>query len=403
MKKFISAIFLSFLLCQAMAQDQRTTDLNHRLSNDPVAQSLVRPYVEQLLSRQAQIESAVRELIMNESIRNNGDLLSFINLASVVRTADLLQQYDRDYDAFFATIANQLAMQFQERRLCMGLTDPDLYREWVLDYLEFEVLRPQTDVASTFFAKYLQFESVRILQNEQERRWLASAGDDLSDDQPGTDLPVDEEFYWPVLNRDFDIDLTDPEPELLQFAATGRNGEKLKKLLEFIFDNWTTIKDIFNWLSGNLLYDCHPSASARIRLTKEDVPSSLSPSLRREFRYAVSQHGIIMDGKSTRTRIKGKLKLYKRRSNSWAKDRISLAGINYCSLQWNACEEIPWPANGVPFNQAPNHQPFKTTLNQQHPYALTIRDVNREFLTFKLFFNQQVLKTIFLLGSGVCD
>jgi hypothetical protein len=403
MKKFISAIFLYFLLCQAMAQDQRTTDLNHRLSNDPVAQSLVRPYVEQLLSRQVQIESAVRELIMNESIRNTGEALTFINLASVVRTADLLQQYDQDYDAFFATIAAQLATQFQEKRLCMGLTDPDLYREWVLDYLEFEVFRPQTDVASTFFAKSLQFESVRTIQNEQENRWLAMAGEDLPDDQPGTDLPVDEEFYWPVLNSSFDLELSDPELELQQFAATQRGGKKFKDILLFIFDNWTTIKDILNWLTSNVFYDCHPSASARIRLTREDVPSSLSPSLRREFRYAVSQNGVMMDGKSTRTRIKGKLKLYKRRPNSWAKDRISLAGINYCSLQWNACEEIPWPANGVPFNQAPNNLPFKAKLNQQHPYSLTIRDVNHEFLTFKLFFNQQVLKTLFLLGSGVCD
>jgi hypothetical protein len=403
MKKFISAIFLSFLLHMTMAQDQRTADFNHCLQNDPVAQSLVKPYLEELSSRQLQIESAVRNLIINESIRNNGQALSFINLASVVRTADFLWQNDQDYDAFFATTATHLAAQFQERRLCMGSIDPDLYREMVLDYLELEVFRPQTDVASTFFAKCLQFESVLSIQNEQERRWLATAGDELSDDYPGTDLPVNEEFYWPLLNREFDLELTDPEPELQQFAKAQRSDKKFKDILQFIFDNWTTIKDILNWLSDNLFYDCHPSVTACIRQTKENVDPSLSPSVRREYRYALSQNGVMMDGKNTRTRIKGKLKLYKKRPNSWAKDRISMAGISYCSLQWNACEEIPWPANGVPYNQAPNHYPFKATLNQQHPYALTIRDVNYEFLTFKLFFNQQVLKTLFLLGSGVCD
>ncbi len=403
MKKFISAILLLCLLTGARAQDQRATDLYHCLAASPVAQSLIKPYLEQFLLLDAQLESDVQALIANERITNQGGVLYFTDLAAVVRTAETLQQLDQHYDQFFSETAVFLATRFAAEQICTESMDPDAYRETVLDYLELEVFRPLDDRASIFFAKQLEFESVRDIINRSERDWLAAAGDQLAGDYPGFDQPVNEEFYWPLLNRDFDIRLTNPEPALQQLTLRQGNNQKLKEILQFIFDNWTEIKGILDWLNNNLFYDCKPSVTARIRLDKDNVPFTLSPSVRREYRYAVSQNGVLMDGKSTRTRIKARLKLFKKRSIGWARDKVSLAGINYCSLQWNACEEIPWPANGAPFLQSPNHQPFKTKLNQQHPFALTIRDVNYEFLTFKLFFNQQVIKTIYLLGSSECE
>ena len=403
MKKIISAIVLSFLLFGAGAQDQRTADLNHCLATNPVAQSLIKPYLEQFLLLDAQLESDVQTLIHTERIQNQGGVLYLTDLAAVVRTAETLQQLDQRYANFFSEAAVFLAARFAGEQLCTGSMDPDAYREAVLDYLELEVFRPQDDRASMFFAKQLEFESVRDIINRSEREWLAMAGDQLAGDYPGFDQPVNEEFYWPLLNRDFDIRLTDPEPALQQMTLGQRDNQKLKEILQFIFDNWTEIKGILDWLNNNLFFDCKPSVTARIRLDKDYIPTTLSPSVRREYRYAVSQNGVLMDGKSTRTRIKARMKLFKKRAFGWARDKVSLAGINYCSLQWNACEEIPWPANGAPFLQAANHQPFKTKLNQQHPYALTIRDVNFEFLTFKLFFNQQVVRTIYLLGSSECE
>ena len=403
MKKIISAIILSILLFGARAQDQRAADLHHCLASNPVAQDLIKPYLEQFLVLDAQIETDVQSLIKAEHIQNQDGVLYFTDLAAVVRTAESLQQLDQRYDEFFATTANVLASRFAAEGLCNESLLPDAYREAVLDYLELEVFRPQDDRASVFFAKLLEFESVRLMMNTLEKEWLTTAGDELAGDYPGFDQPVNEEFYWPLLNRDFDLRLTDPEPALQQMVAAQREKQKLKEILQFIFDNWTDIKGILDWLNNNLFYDCKPSVTARIRKEKENVPGTLSPSVRREYRYAVSQNGVLMDGKSTRTRIKGSLKLFKKRPIGWARDKVSLAGVNYCTLQWNACEQIPWPANGAPFFQAANHQTFKSIINQQHPYALAIRDVNYEFLTFKLFFNQQLLKTIYLLGSGDCE
>jgi hypothetical protein len=403
MKKIISAIFLSFLLLGAHAQDQRGTDLSHCLAADPQAQSLIKPYLEQFLLLESQLEFDVRTLIDRESVRNGDGVLHFTDLASVVRTAESLEQFDQRYDAFFATAASLLTDRFASEQLCMGSMDPGLYREAVMDYLEVEVFRPKNNKASMLFAKYLDFTSALAVMNAMEAEWLSGADEELLGDHPGLDQPVQEEFYWPLLNANFDLELTDPEPALQQLAMVQRDRQRLKEILQFIFNNWTEIKGILDWLTANLFYDCKPSVMARVRATKETVPTAVSPGARREFRYAISQNGVIMDGKSTRTRIKASVRLFKKRPVGWVRDKISLAGINYCSLQWNACEVIPWPANGVPFLQAVNHRPFKAKLNQVHPYALTIRDVNYEFLTFRLFFNQQPIKSIYLLGSGECE
>jgi hypothetical protein len=402
MKKFISAIFLSLLFFGANAQDQRTTDLYHCLAGDPKAQELIEPYLEQFLSMDRLLQSEVSSLIESESVKNKGGVLHFTDLASVIRTAESLQQLDKRYGEFFAKVANSLADQFVSEQLCMGKMDASAYRELVLDYLETQVFRPQDERASLFFAKKLEFESALKMLNSLEAEWLANAGDELSGEYPGFDQPVQESFYWPLLNRSFDLELTHPEPALLQMVAVQKERKKLKEILQFIFNNWTEIKGILDWLNNNLFYDCKPSVSARLVPDKELVPDYLSPSVRREFRYAVSQNGVLMDGKSTRTRIMARVKLFKRGWIGWTRDRVSLAGVSYCTLQWNACENIPWPANGIPFVQAANHQPFKANHNQQHPYALTIRDVNNEFLTFNLFFNRQLIKVIYLLGSRDC-
>jgi hypothetical protein len=385
------------------AQDQRATDLHHCLASNSVAQALIKPYFLEFSALDAQVTSAVQALISSERISNQDGVLCFTDLAAVVRTAESLQELDQRYDEFFAAAADGLATRFAAEGLCNGSMNPDAYREAVLDYLELEVFRPQDDRASVFFAKQLEFESVRVVMNTAENEWLAAAGDQLTGDYPGFDQPVNEEFYWPLLNRDFDLRLTDPEPALQQLAVAQRDNQKFKEILQFIFNNWTEIKGILDWLNNNLFYDCKPSVTARVRLDKENIPDALSPAVRRQYHYAVSQNGVLMDGKSARTRIKARLTLFKKRPVGWVRDKVSQAGINYCSLQWNACEQIPWPANGAPFSQAANHQPCKTKLNQQHPYALTIRDVNYEFLTFRLFFNQRVVKTIYLLGSGDCE
>ncbi|MFM8807017.1 MAG: hypothetical protein ACKOD1_06595, partial [Sphingomonadales bacterium] len=369
MKKIISAIVLLFLLQGTRAQDQRGTDLDHCLASNPVVQSLIKPYLEQFLLLDAQLESDVQALIESERISNQGGVLFFKDLAAVVRTAESLQELDQRYDDFFATAARALASRFAAEGLCNRSLDAEVYREAVLDYLELEVFRPKDDRASVFFAKQLEFESVRVMMNAIEKEWLTTSGNELAGDYPGFDQPVNEEFYWPLLNREFDLRLIDPEPALQQMTFAKQDNQKFKEILQFIFDNWTEIKGILDWLNNNLFYDCKPSVTARIRKDKDPVPAALSPSVQRQYRYAVSQNGVLMDGKSTRTRIKASLKLYKKRPIGWARDKISTAGINYCSLQWNACEQIPWPANGVPFFQMANHQSFKTKLNQQHPHA----------------------------------
>ena len=186
------------------------------------------------------------------------------------------------------------------------------------------------------------------------------------------------------------------------FTAPGTDKKvKLKAVLLFIFDNWKDIKDILNWLSDNVTYDCHGVTKARQKETVE-VETALSPSVRRKVKYLVFQRGVLFDGKETKTHIKGIAHCYRKKKIGWGKDRTSSMGISYCTFQWNTCESIPWMADGSVFMQAPNYRFYKAYQDHKHPYALTVRDSTSEFLTFYFYFGEQIYKTVNLLGSGSC-
>ena len=143
-------------------------------------------------------------------------------------------------------------------------------------------------------------------------------------------------------------------------AKLGAEAEKMKfkEILKFIFDNWNDIKDILNWLDENVFYDCSPTVTARIKSDTRDVNvmQLLSPDVERRIYYQVVQRGVRADFRSTRTRISGKAQLYKRKRNRFVKDKTQVVGIAYCTQQWNVCDDLPWPANGRPFQFAGVHR-----------------------------------------------
>jgi hypothetical protein len=123
---------------------------------------------------------------------------------------------------------------------------------------------------------------------------------------------------------------------------------------------------------------------------------------RRKISYHFLQRGVVWDGRATKTHLKGIARVYRKKWIGWGRDRLNRVGISYCTQQWNACENLPWPSDGSTFVQAPNHQTCKNKLSQFHPYALTIKDSNRNFLTFDLHVNEQYYKSVYLFGNRPC-
>jgi hypothetical protein len=214
---------------------------------------------------------------------------------------------------------------------------------------------------------------------------------------------IDNEYYWGVLNPNWDIKLRNPEIELLrrvdQAELSGKKEKPtLKEVLTLIFDTFDNIKEVMNWLVKDILSDCAGTTKAEIKNT-ELIPSSLSTVTERKVSYHVFQRGVGIDLVNTSTKIFGKVRLYKKKRNGWKRDKSVVTGISYCLKEWEACDNNPFPADGSIYNQGANHLYKKAVLRQVHPHPLQIVNSSSEFLTFQLFYNRYQFLSIFALGN----
>ena len=405
MKKYGFLFFYFCYLVAAQAQPGSPAIFDCFRQQGALSQS-TQAWMQQFQKMKYDIQQQVQALIQQELITQQAGVPQFQTLHSIVQTASVLALQDSIYDDFFVRAATAIQQEYMAHPSCNQSLQPQTVREYLTDYLEDEVFQLEPNYASTFFAQQVGFKSALQVINQQTDQWLRSNEDDLT----GTDIqlqqPLLEDHYWCVLNENWDIEITNPEPELVDAIqrigteAKDKNS-KLKDVLLFIFDNWKDIKDILDWLHTNVFYDCHGVARASFRDAVQLDPS-LSAGTRRKINYQVLQRGVLLDGRETKTHLKGVARVYRKKWMGWGRDRLSRMGISYCTLQWNACENIPWPADGSTYVQAPNSQNYKNKLSQFHPFALTIKDRATDFLTFDLHYNEQYFKSVYLFGNRSC-
>ncbi len=430
MKKNIISyfLFIPLLLISVISNAQQLD--RECINGNSTAQSVISGKNVLFTQLSGQILTNVQNLIQQESIANLGNVLSFENLESVVTVANLLEDYDKQYDDAYAGCCEDIIQSLWNQSVCVGSMSLSEYKEEMYEYLEEEKFTLVDDYASTIFAQELSFQSALLKINADEEAWLEAAGENFDNTNPAFDQEINNELYWPVLSEDWNIELRNPEPELSnvtgyskiwrnhweQYATannqTVRNGPYLnenteafglQELLKFIFDNWDTIEKILAWLSENVTYDCHPSTGSSISNSHRDVPTTMSPDRLRRIYYHVRQKGIFGDFKATKTKIEGKVKLYKKKNNGsrYKKDRNNSNGIGYCTLQWNPCDDKPWPVDNNPHIFAGAHGYKKAKFNHPHPYALTIYRSN-DFLTYYLYYNQQFTgELVHALGANL--
>ena len=413
MKKYVVfllvSLFSQFLMAQAGDEELREC-----WRNNERMQTLIRPQLEGFYQLQKTIYAQVQALVRTENISQVGGVPYFENLASVTQTAQQLAALDSVYEAYFTKAVQLLLAACLEQRVCVGELPEELYRESLISYLEEEVFIITDNYASVIFAKLVGFRSALQMVNEQVEAWLLQDNPDLAGEDPSFNQRLTQDHFWSVLNDNWDIELRNPERELLQaplisyarqdLSAEGavlKEKTKVKDVLLFIFDNWKEIKDILNWLNENVFYDCAASSSARFKGV-ENIDVALSSGVRKKANYLVLQRGVLFDGRQTKTSLKGVVRLYKKKRIGWGKDRMTSVGIGYCTTQLNACENSPWPADGSVYVQAPTLRNYKVAQHQVHPFALAIRDNSIQYLTYYLYYKDNLFKTIYLFGSGNC-
>jgi hypothetical protein len=413
MKKYFIVLLVSFI-SQSLWAQRNYEEMSACWQSSQRFQTIIQPSLESFQQLQKTIYHSVQALIRNESITQINGVPVFENLAAVTRAAQELAELDSVYEAHYVNAVQIIANQCREERICVSRISEEAYREQLATYLEEEVFHLTDNYASDLFANTLGFRSALQQVNAQVSDWLLQDRDELSGEDPALNQPLSQDHFWSVLNADWDIELRNPETELLQassiaYARTesypggmdAKEKAKLKEVLQFIFDNWKEIKDILNWLNQNVFYDCAASSSARFKGV-EYMDESITNGVRKKANYVVVQRGVLFDGRQTKTNLKGVVRLYKKKRIGWGKDRMTSVGIGYCTTQLNACENIPWPADGSIYRQAPTLRNFKAAQHQVHPYALAIRDDASHFLTYYLYYKEHIFKTVFLFGSGNC-
>lgn len=413
MKKYF-IVFLISVISQSLFAQRNYEELAVCWRTNQRFQTIVQPHVEGFQKLQKTIYHSVEALIRNESVIQVNGVPVFENLAAVTRAAQELAELDSVYEAQFVNAVQVIAAQCIDERICTNRISEESYREYLATYLEEEVFRLADNFASDLFANSVGFRSALQQVNEQVNEWLSQDFEELAGEDPALNQPLTQDHFWSVLNANWDIELRNPERELLQVSSVGYVREpsfpdgtdakekvKLKEVLQFIFDNWKEIKDILDWLNANVFYDCAASSSARFK-GLEYIDASVTDGVRKKANYVVLQRGVLFDGRQTKTSLKGVVRLYTKKRIGWKKDRMNTVGIGYCTTQLNACENIPWPADGSIYRQAPTLRNFKVAQHQVHPYALAIRDDSLQFLTYYLYYRDHLFKTVFLFGSGNC-
>lgn len=403
--KIIVMLTLFTLLGSGLSA-QRLLDQQERfqacLTAHPGWQERVQLARDQYVTQLASVRSEVDGLIQLYSVQRTGDVLQVENLLAAVELSMQLRDQDAECDSHYFQFRETVLQAAWTEGICTEGLSYDQYQELFDHYLEDEVLQPVDHYAAIHFANRLGFRSMLQIQLEAEEDWLQRQGLAWREPHPFEALPIQEEMYWAVLNADWMIDFRRPEPQLASMQAGAKM--KFKEILQFIFDNWDEIKDLLTWLEELVLSDCSPTVTARISSDTRDVNvmQELSPDVERRIYYQVGQRGVRADFRSTRTRIWGKAKLYKRKRNRFVKDKTQVVGIAYCTQQWNVCDDRPWPANRQPFQFAGIHRRGKSKFSERHPYALAIQDMNTEFINFPLFYNRSLVDQIHLLGNGGC-
>ncbi len=409
--KFLTMLCLLLLTLPELAAQSladRQDRFNACLSGHADLQNRIHAERFQAQEQLVGIRESVQQLIHAHEVRIAGSMLEVNNLRSAVELSMQLRDLDAECDSIYAQLRERILAAAWTEGLCAEDLTFNSYQELFDNYLE-ELIRFDDHYASMYFASYLGFRSMLLIQAKLEEEWLERQGLVWKDPHPFDELPVQEEMYWSVLDPNWAISFREPEESLRKIQNIYSEGgatekTKFKDIVLFILNNWDNIKEILAWLDEGVFYDCSPTVTARIKSDTRDVNvmQQLSPDVERRIYYQVGQRGVRADFRSTRTRIWGKAHLYKRKRNRFVKDKTQVVGIAYCTQQWNVCDDQAWPANGQPFQFAGVHRRGKAKFSERHPYALAIQRLNTEFINFPLFYNRALVDQVYLLGNGGC-
>ena len=279
--------------------------------------------------------------------------------------------------------------------------DDERGKDLLADIIEEQHLLFPADIASVCFEEKFGFNSLRKCLEDEEDDYLENSGGDFDPkDAPTIKETIDDEEYWTLMTCDkkFTIANKTVTPQMLD----GLTPEQQRTILETIQDIVGIIQDVVNIVEQlhGLLADCAGTTTSE----NKDIRNGFEvQSGNRWIGYVMVQKGITFDfANKTSTKIKGKAKVWKLKSNGKKKkDRKIKVGISFCAKEWNACEATEWPSDPGPYKSPRKEKKKKVKLKHTEPKALAI-EYTTHYLQFRFGLDGIFEKALNLLGSDGC-
>lgn len=268
-------------------------------------------------------------------------------------------------------------------------------------YLEFE-----EDIASVCFETLFEITSLRMVIQAEEDTWLDEQ--DGEEFNPGDSPRFTEELYdeefWPLINSDrafvvddIDLDLTMLEEEDVPPGDHNDFIETIQEIVDILGDVVNIAGDLMD-----LFADCAGSTAASMEDYRHGIVIENGQAA---IGYFIIQKGQAIDfANKTITKIKGKARLYKKKSNGKRKrDRKNVASIGFCAKEWNNCDGQDWPSNTGPYvsPHTDGARGGRVKVKHREPKALAI-EYTYHFLQFKFGKNGIYKDAKNLLGNTGC-
>jgi hypothetical protein len=279
-------------------------------------------------------------------------------------------------------------------------------REQVWDIVEENLFVVGEDKASACLEASFNFNSLSSAIRQEEDIWLdQQTGQDFNPgDSPRFTAELYDEEYWSLLNSSNAVIITDTDLEEEMFEDAGVPSGEVADYVESIQEIVAILETIVNIASElhNLFADCEGTTSTSMEDYRHGIQIENGQAA---IGYFIIQKGQAIDfANKTITKIKGKAKLYKKKSNGKRKrDRKNVASIGFCAKEWNNCNDQDWPSNTGPYVAPHTDGPRggRAKVKHREPKALAI-EYTYHFLQFKFGKNGIYGGAKNLLGNTGC-
>ncbi len=340
---------------------------------------------------------------ITSDVTGNAGVLTYQNWVRFVQIGQAIDALNGVWNELYAAKMDAIISYAYSISAVNGAND-EATRELVWDIIEENLFVIAEDKATACLEAKYSFNSLSKAIKEEEDTWLD--GQTSEEFNPGdsprfTEVLYDEEF-WSLINanRAYDIENTDLEPEMLEEMPTEEQVSFIETIQEIV-DILGGVVTIATELHG-LFADCAGTTS----VNHEDYKYGVKvPNEQSWVGYYIIQKGQAIDfANKTITKIKGKARLYKEKSNGKRKrDRKNRASIGFCAKEFNNCQSQDWPSD--PGNYVSPHldgqKGGRVKIKHREPKALAI-EYSYHFLQFKFGKNGIYAGAINLLGNTGC-